>query len=646
MNIDYEKSHFPGFFKKKQSDPIDFSKYSFLQNANAATAENPTASQQAPAGTPGPHTPGAPATNHKYIERKPDPRHPGKYIYIYELPSGKRQFKTESGREIQEIPHLPPHKQNLAQYTHTVANGMDKDAATEFSAAREGIHKITQQHTPKTGHDDLNGIHPTKHNDYVQAHDGKYYNINDFQEGYRSELRKHQDTIQKHIPPHWEHIARALDKGLKIDDEIIDNYPNPAIRAHLQYIRAIHLPEFKEWFGDWENEPFNASKVTDAQGRPSANNHKYEPAAPKVFYHGTPQGGFSKFAKHKDKDFNLFGQGFYFTDNEKVAEAYAKRNEGEAGKVYRNEYRGFTDRYGKEEKFMSYGAVMGALETVKNNNPGHEETDFPHIVAALKKAKTGATFDAQKFFESYYDLNKSYDGEKDREVENIPLLLHPFIEEYTRNSGMKPVKATGQIYQTFLNIRNPFNMEARLLPSSFDMMKKAVTKHFEGGKVNFHKLFEKWDDTYRGQAIKAGFDGYEPTDAKKVTFYHLLKLKQILKDHPKHKAVFSRSGDNELTYTEMHYLLSAGNRDQYFMKRFSNYLKNADYDGISYQGGWENPKKEKHNVYVAFNPKQIKDVSNKTFNPKEESIYKAIQTKLLNPLLRGVLQITKSRTKN
>ena len=114
MNIDieYEKSHFPGMFKKKQSEPIDFSKYSFLQNATAA--ENPTPSQ-APTGSPGtPHVPGAPAANHKYIERKPDPRHPGKYIYIYELPSGKRQFRTESGREIQDVPHLPPHKQNLS----------------------------------------------------------------------------------------------------------------------------------------------------------------------------------------------------------------------------------------------------------------------------------------------------------------------------------------------------------------------------------------------------------------------------------------------------------------------------------------------------------------------------------------------------
>ena len=40
--------------------------------------------------------------NHKYIERKPDPKNPDKYIYLYELPSGKRQWQNESGEEQPE----------------------------------------------------------------------------------------------------------------------------------------------------------------------------------------------------------------------------------------------------------------------------------------------------------------------------------------------------------------------------------------------------------------------------------------------------------------------------------------------------------------------------------------------------------------
>ena len=37
----------------------------------------------------------------------------------------------------------------------------------------------------------------------------------------------------------------------------------------------INTPEFKRWFGDWENDPENASKVVDSEGKPL------------VVYHGT-----------------------------------------------------------------------------------------------------------------------------------------------------------------------------------------------------------------------------------------------------------------------------------------------------------------------------------------------------------------------
>lgn len=611
----------------QEISPKNQSAYSHL-NANAAG--NPTPSQTPSGSSPGINrVPGAPAQTHKYLERKPDPRNPGKYIYIYELPNGGHRYKTENGRELKELPHLPPHRQNAKQYTHSTVNGMSEESRKEYETARNGIAQITERATPKQSYENLNNIHPTKHRQYVLGHDGKFYNINDFDEGYRKELQRHQETFKKHMKPHWEHIAHALEKGLKVPDEVIDNYPIPSTRAHLQYLRAIHLPEFKNWFGDWENEPFNASKVTDSEGKPSAKNHQYEPAAPKIFYHGTPRGGFQKFAKHKDKGYNLFGQGFYFTDDQEVAESYATRK-SEGGKHYGEEYRGFVDRYGKEEKYLSYGHVVAAMQRIKEGYPAIDGVpDFHPLVEALRHAQTGGTIDSQKFFERYYELNKDYDPEQDRDVEGMHWALDIFMNLYSSLSGMQPQKSGAQVYQTFLNIRNPFEMEARLLPSSYDLMKKALSKHFEDGKVNFQRLFDKWDDRERGEAYRSGFDTHEPTDIKKVTWHHLLRLKQILKDHPRHKAVFARSGDNELTYTEMHYLLSAGNKDHGFMQKFANYLKRADYDGITYEGGWENPIKKKHRVWIAFDPKQIKDVSNKTFNPKDESIYKAFSRKLL-----------------
>lgn len=61
----------------------------------------------------------------------------------------------------------------------------------------------------------------------------------------------------------------------------------------------VRTPAFKEWFGDWENHPENASKVVDENGEP------------KVMYHGTPYGGFETF---KDES--------YFTGDKEYADVY------------------------------------------------------------------------------------------------------------------------------------------------------------------------------------------------------------------------------------------------------------------------------------------------------------------------------------
>lgn len=63
----------------------------------------------------------------------------------------------------------------------------------------------------------------------------------------------------------------------------------------------VRTKAFKNWFGDWLNDPQNASKVVDANGEPL------------VVYHGTIQGGFSIFKNSK--------KGIWFS-NEDVAGDY------------------------------------------------------------------------------------------------------------------------------------------------------------------------------------------------------------------------------------------------------------------------------------------------------------------------------------
>jgi ribosomal protein S18 acetylase RimI-like enzyme len=70
---------------------------------------------------------------------------------------------------------------------------------------------------------------------------------------------------------------------------------NPSNLTPEQY-DLVRTPAFKKWFGDWENDPENASKVVDENGEPL------------VVYH------------FSNKDFNTFSikgnsEGFFFTEN-------------------------------------------------------------------------------------------------------------------------------------------------------------------------------------------------------------------------------------------------------------------------------------------------------------------------------------------
>ena len=69
--------------------------------------------------------------------------------------------------------------------------------------------------------------------------------------------------------------------------------------------------DFKQWFGDWQNDPESASKVVNEDG------------TPKVVYHGT-KADFTVFDKNTfgKNMFNAFGNGFYFTDKKSVTRSY------------------------------------------------------------------------------------------------------------------------------------------------------------------------------------------------------------------------------------------------------------------------------------------------------------------------------------
>ena len=76
---------------------------------------------------------------------------------------------------------------------------------------------------------------------------------------------------------------------------------------------SVRTGAFKNWFGDWEHDQENASKVVDENGEP------------RVVYHGSGA-KFNTFShKFAMKNGAVKGRGFYFTDDQGYAEGFAPK---------------------------------------------------------------------------------------------------------------------------------------------------------------------------------------------------------------------------------------------------------------------------------------------------------------------------------
>jgi hypothetical protein len=86
----------------------------------------------------------------------------------------------------------------------------------------------------------------------------------------------------------------------------------------------VRTPAFKKWFGDWENDPTNSSKVVDDNGEPL------------VVYHGTPYGGFYEFDLNNigKSTIPYWGNGIYLTASKFYAKGYAENKRTDSQQIY------------------------------------------------------------------------------------------------------------------------------------------------------------------------------------------------------------------------------------------------------------------------------------------------------------------------
>lgn len=180
----------------------------------------------------------------------------------------------------------------------------------------------------------------------------------------------------------------------------------PSNLTEKQYAQ-VRTKAFKEWFGDWENDPKNASKVVDENGEPL------------VVYHGGIAG--INIFRHSTEDESTTGYGYY---NDPKTGEKIPMDSNRAMFFSSNPYvgRSYADLYAIERVML----LRGQVENILENTP--EDGDF--LRASLDYFKRGIQ-DVYDMYEALAELNPRFAK----------------LSEYT-----KQLKAKGQHVQGAKNI--------------------------------------------------------------------------------------------------------------------------------------------------------------------------------------------------
>lgn len=162
----------------------------------------------------------------------------------------------------------------------------------------------------------------------------------------------------------------------------------------------VRTPEFKQWFGDWENSPETASKVVDGNGEPQ------------VVYHGTS----SQFTRFKLGG-GLLGRGVYLTDRYEEAQNYAgsrsQDNEGTVMPLFANIPEMF-DSNSKTTREQIIGAMQDGFNGIR-----HQFNDMDYLVAFNPEQVKSAVGNTGLFSSQDTDIRFSRQANAQQIIQNL-----------------------------------------------------------------------------------------------------------------------------------------------------------------------------------------------------------------------------------
>lgn len=171
----------------------------------------------------------------------------------------------------------------------------------------------------------------------------------------------------------------------------------------------VRTPAFKQWFGDWENDPANASKVVDDNGEPL------------VVYHGTAYGGFVEFRDDLRKKVKN-EKGFFFSDSYAAALQFASGID-------------------KEINFDGYFSEL------------LDEEGRDNIIQKLEGLEADEEYDTKTKGGTSYTFTKNEYGEIDVYVNDWGVETEITLGDPQEITTY--MERESHVYRAFLNIRNP-----------------------------------------------------------------------------------------------------------------------------------------------------------------------------------------------
>ena len=142
----------------------------------------------------------------------------------------------------------------------------------------------------------------------------------------------------------------------------------------------VRTPEFKTWFGDWENDPENASKVVDENGEPL------------VEYHGTGE-RFTMFDRsligENTSNDGIWGKGFYFTPDMDLAQEYAEGTESPDAHV-EGTFLKMVEPYEMDQKVLDTSfsdAELAAAKDAREKAEGDPDSPYALLSYSMEDAQ-------------------------------------------------------------------------------------------------------------------------------------------------------------------------------------------------------------------------------------------------------------------